>query len=364
MTTPLAMVAQRISGSPQERIIRHVREDIRTGRLRPGDQLEAREEYIQAFSVNPLTVQRAFARLLRDGFVVTRNRIGTFVAPRPPNIFNVAVVFDMIKADAMTARFYRDLALLVPDWTLEAERTLIPYYGLRGPDDGGDRERLADDLDNDRLAAVFWVCGPTAIPPDPRFHLPWIPSVFIHAHVPPNASYPCLRTESFFPRAIEEAARCGLRRPAVLLLTNGSRPTEETRTQLLADFQRCGLDFRPHWMHAATWENPFWAGQMMETLFRLPRAERPDSLIVADDNLLSEALAGLTRAGALKSTRLLAHTNFPLRDPLPFPAIRIGIDCREVLRRGLETLARLRQGAPLPLIPPTITMRLENSLPV
>jgi GntR family transcriptional regulator len=54
------------------------------GRLRPGDQLPSVKEVVDALSVNPNTVVKAFSELEHQGLVVRRQGVGTFVAAAPP----------------------------------------------------------------------------------------------------------------------------------------------------------------------------------------------------------------------------------------------------------------------------------------
>ena len=53
------------------------------GRLRPGDQLPTVKEVVEALSVNPNTVVKAYGELEHEGVVVRRQGVGTFVAASP-----------------------------------------------------------------------------------------------------------------------------------------------------------------------------------------------------------------------------------------------------------------------------------------
>ncbi|HTW03474.1 MAG TPA: GntR family transcriptional regulator [Streptosporangiaceae bacterium] len=72
------------SGVPIYRqLVQQVRRDVMLGRLQPGDQLPSVKEVVDALSVNPNTVVKAFGELEHQGLVVRRQGIGTFVAPSP-----------------------------------------------------------------------------------------------------------------------------------------------------------------------------------------------------------------------------------------------------------------------------------------
>lgn len=61
-------------------IKQHVLGSIRAGRLRPRDRVPSETELVQRFGVSRMTANRALRELARDGFVVRRPGIGTFVA--------------------------------------------------------------------------------------------------------------------------------------------------------------------------------------------------------------------------------------------------------------------------------------------
>ena len=85
-------------------------------------------------------------------------------------------------------------------------------------------------------------------------------------------------------------------------------------------------------------------------LWRLPAADRPDALIITDDNLVPEATAGLAAAGvrAPQDLTIVAHTNFPLQTVSALPAERLGFDVRRVLTTCLDGLEQRGRGAVLP----------------
>jgi GntR family transcriptional regulator len=65
-------------------LVQQVRRDVMLGRLQPGDQLPSVKEVVNALSVNPNTVVKAFSELEHQGMVVRRQGVGTFVAAAPP----------------------------------------------------------------------------------------------------------------------------------------------------------------------------------------------------------------------------------------------------------------------------------------
>jgi GntR family transcriptional regulator len=68
-------------------IVQQVRQAVRLGILRPGDQLPTVKEAVSSLAINPNTVLKAYRELDREGLVEGRRGVGTFVSdasPSPP----------------------------------------------------------------------------------------------------------------------------------------------------------------------------------------------------------------------------------------------------------------------------------------
>ena len=70
-------------------LVQQVKQAIRLGMLRPGDQLPTVKEVVGTLTINPNTVLHAYRQLDLEGLVVGRRGVGTFVAdgaaPPPPD---------------------------------------------------------------------------------------------------------------------------------------------------------------------------------------------------------------------------------------------------------------------------------------
>jgi GntR family transcriptional regulator len=70
-------------------LVQQVRQAIRLGMLRPGDQLPTVKEVVTTLTLNPNTVLHAYRQLDLEGLVEGRQGVGTFVAangtPLPPD---------------------------------------------------------------------------------------------------------------------------------------------------------------------------------------------------------------------------------------------------------------------------------------
>ncbi len=82
------MITFRIDGRsgvpPYLQVVQQVRQALRVGVLRIGDQLPTVKEVVGAVAINPNTVLKAYRDLEREGLVEGRPGVGTFVVAVPP----------------------------------------------------------------------------------------------------------------------------------------------------------------------------------------------------------------------------------------------------------------------------------------
>jgi GntR family transcriptional regulator len=69
--------------APYLQIVRQVRQAIRLGMLKKGDQLPTVKEVVARLAINPNTVLKAYKELEHAGLAAGRQGIGTFVTAAP-----------------------------------------------------------------------------------------------------------------------------------------------------------------------------------------------------------------------------------------------------------------------------------------
>ena len=65
--------------SPYLQVVQQVRQALRLGVLRTGDQLPTVKDVVATLAINPNTVLKAYRELEREGLVTARPGVGTFV---------------------------------------------------------------------------------------------------------------------------------------------------------------------------------------------------------------------------------------------------------------------------------------------
>lgn len=61
-------------------VIEHMKMDIISGKLKPGDKIPSVRELALLLSVNPNTIQKALSELEREGFLMTERAVGRYVS--------------------------------------------------------------------------------------------------------------------------------------------------------------------------------------------------------------------------------------------------------------------------------------------
>jgi len=98
----------------------------------------------------------------------------------------------------------------------------------------------------------------------------------------------------------------------------------------------CGSEIKPQcvqYVHSA----PALSARRVVHLL-LSGQERPDALLVSDDDLLEAATQGVLDAGAGAEVEVVSHANFPYPSTSLFPVKRLGFDLRAALGACLQNI--------------------------
>lgn len=320
---------------------------LRGGKWTAGSRLPTRMELIKTFKVSPMTLQLVIDDLTQEGFVQSRGREGTFVANTPPFVRNYGFVIRGANEERQEWHHYwRVLESEATRHFSDSVKKAVFYYGIDRPF-SQDVQRLQQDIESQRLAGVFFSNVPGFLSSSPlamQKHTPLVAVGSGDAGIK-NLSLIKLGTAHFFESALKAIAGAGRRR--VGLIT----PWEDPR-QHLADFTaqaaRLGLRTHPRWCQYAPHSvgGRRWASNAVQAI--VSSAEKPDALVVYDDNLIESTMAGMQAAGCSVPADCLvvAHTNFPWPIASPYPLIRIGVNIRDVVSAAVTEINRRQNEQP------------------
>jgi hypothetical protein len=341
----------------QDAIVEALRRQIVCGELAPGSRLPNRVDIERDFNASSITVQRALERLKSEGFVVASRRNGTHVVHKPPHLNHYALVFPADPKRLEWNRFWAALCEEAVQLSQGPDRKLPIYYNVDGHLDCEDYLNLERAVRAHRLAGIIFGSNPDCLRNSPLLDEPGIPRVAIMTGSD-TSTIPAVHPDanSFFEMALDHVASRGLRRLAVLV-AHGSK--QEFEPGIAAR----GLITRSYWVQRISLWTPETARGVVHLLMNPAQTERPEALIIADDNLIAPALHGLADAGIRipHDLELIAHCNFPPQQPKPVPMQRLGYVVREVLQTCIDSIDRQRAGETVPYNVP-IRARFEEEV--
>lgn len=354
----------RSTGNKHDAIAAHLRREIAARHLRPGARLPVRAELEDRFAASRMTVQRAMTALARDGFTVARGKLGTFVAAQPPCLARYGLVFSARPSAPGWSGLDATMLRVADACLARGEPQVVAYYGVCSAHHG-DHGHLLQEVQQQRLAGLIFVEPPTLVLDSPLLGELPVPRVALMD--PAAAGTPLARLHtvrfdhaSLMRVALRTLVARGCRQPAVLMLA-------KTRQRFLPLFHAAaaaeGLTIHPWCCQAAPAEDREWAANITHLLWRLPPADRPDGLFIADDNLVDAAVQGLTDAGVYpgRDVPVVAECNFPAAST-GHVLERVGFDNRAILTRCLEILTGRHAHRP-PLVHTSVSAIRERELP-
>lgn len=332
--------------SRAEVIAQDLRDKIVRGELTGGDQLPSWDELELKYRVTRATLNRVFNRLKQDGFVYSDSTRGTFVTNPPPHLCRYALAFYLHPGDPGWNRFW---------WTVDNQAMVMNqnsgkqfprFYGLDAHADNESQIRLISDIQRSRLAGII-VVGHREMLSPAVWECTTIPKVGIgSAGFDPHRVTPAVLVDrqSFIDRSMDYLKSRGRNRIAVI--TTPAEPLQgfsdaATTRGMLQPF---------HWRLAAGADHPETVRPMVQLLLSLPKNERPDGLIIADDNLVENAVAALMASGVRvpDELELVTHCAWPQPVGGALPMKRLGYDVSHILRKATELIDAQRRGESAP----------------
>ncbi|MBA3686350.1 MAG: GntR family transcriptional regulator, partial [Planctomycetes bacterium] len=288
-----------------------LRQRIRSGRYPVGTRIPTRRELGQELGVSPVTLQRAVDRLTELGFLVARGRQGTFIATQPPDLTRCAVVFGDEPGKGGWNRFWTTFQRETAAWRDAAGRRFEQYFISNASQGSRAHRRLCADLADEGLAGIFFVSPPFFLAGSPITSTT-VPTVCVGEGLPQGS---VASIADPLPMVVQRFAAAGRRRLGVIC----TKGLAESRRRLVAEVRRQGVETREEWWIGLPIEaaHAECARSVAQLLLSGRPNERPDCLLVNDDNLVPHATAGIIDVGLRVPEDLLvcAHANFPHATP-------------------------------------------------
>ena len=329
----------------QTRITHDIKQQILSGKWDRGMQLPTRAELIERYDTSNVTMQKVMDVLLDDGFVETRGSLGTFVSESPPHLTRYGLVFPESQRHyyGPASLFWTALSEVAAHFPETDACRLVNYYDALRGQDGEDYGRLVDDIRKHRLAGLVFASPPHEFRGTPVLDSPHLSRAIIE----PVVDFPSIPTvypdyNDFLRQALTHFEANGARRIAFLGFTSAPAGVAEILDDELA---MRGMTTRQAWQQYPTLMIPE-AARNAVCLLLSNADDRPDGILVFDDNLAEQAAMGVLDAGVSVPDEvcLVAHANFPLEMREAVQVTRIGFDTRELLYRCIELLRLQNEG--------------------
>ncbi len=310
---------------------------ICSGKLRPGERMPTTSDIAKHFNVNPNTVQQGFELLLKRGIVERKRKRGSFVSPGV-NSRSVGVVFGKEIFTDINRRFYSVVLAELQREFSEAMWDTKLYYTAEFEHGGKVIAEMDEDLRRGKIRAVIEFCSNEMV-------RGWLSSEAAAAKMPLPEIDEC----GIIIKGLEYLVQAGYRRPAIIFNLEKLKMADDMVTAAKTGLKRLGLRIDECGLeYCATSDQGGY--EAARKLLGRPSRQRPDSLLVANDNACRGVIYAALEGGVAIPAKLglITHRNKGIDIFSPVPLTCLEVDpaayAKALVEHGLRKLAGGRDG--------------------
>lgn len=312
----------------------------------PGQALPKRDQLVQQYQVSKTTIQEAIDILLRDRFIVARKGKGTFVAHDPPYLRHYGLVLPHRPSPERRSPPQCQILQATAENLPEGSPYRVSvYYADDGRPDSPDYQELETALREHRLAGLMFARPSENLSGKLPLTQPGLARViFTDQPIQHDAPSIWLNYRSFIDKALFYLSEHDRSRIAVVNATDGSLGPVMV-DYLLSQLPKYRMETRPYWMQAMAPDHPQWGRRLVHLLLSENQKERPDGLIICDECIAVDAIAGIQASGARvpEDVDVIQAGNFPCAQPTMPGVQRLGFDIPNLFSTAMDSLIRQRQ---------------------
>lgn len=322
-------------------IAEKLRRHIISGQWQPGMKIPTRKEIVVSLQSNATIVQKAVNTLIAEGFLeVGAAKKGTSVAQHPPHTCQYRIIFpSKANEDSLFGQAIKTAVAEHSDGSFQ----FSVFSGFEQHDQREQYERLLDEVKNCKIAGLIFITCSKQIESSPIVTIPGIPRAAI-AGVGDFPSIPkvVLDLESFMDNAVAHLANSGRKRIAFLCPDSAQHLLEPYKHSL----QQHGLTSEQHFEQFPGTTNSLATERLMNLMFHPQNGQRPDGLIIADDNLLAGAINGIKSTGISipEELEIVSCSNFPNISDFQVPITHFGFDIPAIISLLTFNLRQIQNG--------------------
>jgi Transcriptional regulators len=326
-----------------------LRRDIVRGIWKPGERLPTWDALCERLDIQRPTLRRTLSILKAEGFIEAAPTRATHVHSAPPHLTRYALLFPSTpqrRGPSGWNLYWDALAVNAPLIAKELGVRIDIHYDVSTHPDCAAYANVMADHAKRRIAGILAVRGGDlgGIVPKKSAQTP---IVHISAGNSPADNAPSVWFDwaSFNDRAADILLSRGCRSIAVLADTMGAASI--SASVLAAK----GARIQPKWTLTIPGYLPDLACNLARLLVADP-ADRPDALLITDDNLVAPACDGIAKQGISMpgDILVLSHCNWPAPGARP-DVLRLGFSARDSLLSALKLCSvPFRPSEPFPSI--------------
>ncbi len=322
----------------QEGLIDDLRGKIVNGTYAPGERLPSVRALEKQYKASRATIQRVLDSVKEDGFIQTRVGSGTRVVAHPPHLCRYGIVMPGHRRGTDWTNYYETLHQSAEDVLGKPTgASVVLHDGINGPLVNRAYAELLRDVECQRCAGLIFAVPPFMLADSPVLTTTGMPRVVVGLpEVWQGCSSVSPDARALERRALRHFRDAGCRRLAVIIPATPSLKFKERWQHFRKLAGRNELTLHEHWLQGVDLHTPDWTRNVARLLFHDGRDERPDALLVLDDNLIQAVTDGVEAAGVKTAGDLLiiSHANFPNLPKTALPVTWLGFDITQLMREA------------------------------
>ena len=317
-----------------------LKEEIRSGVLKPGETLPTYDRLVNRFNTSRATFCHVLNNLKKDGYITTVKRQGMFVAERPPCHHRFGLIFPYPSSNLFWVKMQSEFSA----YCYRTGNEEVSFYGSGNfqRSKRADWSRLIEELSRGRLAGLLFVAGFN----QELFHeiavtFPKVPIITFYfkeireRNIGRLFLYDTKKirkvVEYFHLQKVRRAALIGCGNPL-----NLESFAEQCRMH--------NIETREEWMLLASESHSKAVPNILRLLFSLPADRRPDGLYITDDNLIDTVQETIIACGISvpRELQLVTHYNFPDYNRPALPMGKVGPDLRSIIAQFITLVENIK----------------------
>lgn len=327
----------KIRFTKQQELLATLRGEIVQGVFAAGDRMPTRVELEERLGVSWFTIQQAFDALRREGFIRTDGRRGTFVVETPPHLHRYALIFPR-HGDGIhgQSRFYEAFSNAAEQIQQEKSHIDWAVFNLHDRTDEKDYNELLNQINTHRLAGLIFIMSPFRLSQTPIIQMPGISRVMIASQSSNNIPAIWMDYRALIEMAVNKLVASGRSRLSLIM----ARMAPDHIRMFKEAVEKQGAQTSNAWIQVLHESHKAMAGNLIELLMNPNQKQRPDGMIILDDNLVEHVTIAMMDAGlrVKEDLDIVAYSNFPLPAVSAFPVYRMGFDSRQLLENCLAAI--------------------------